>query len=74
MVKLTVENTLTQHYIAVVEPDYEHQENRVSAVYSWIDWLQIPIRERPLNTVMVRAKDELEAFLKATKGDTVLNY
>jgi hypothetical protein len=63
-----------QHYVAVVDYDYERQENRVASVQAWNDWIASPIEERPLNTVMVKAKDEIEAFIKATKGETVFNY
>lgn len=63
-----------RHYIAVVDYDYERQENRVASVHLWNDWVKIPPRERPLNTIMVKAKDELEAFVKATKNDTIFNY
>jgi hypothetical protein len=65
---------IAQHYVAVVEYDYERQENRVASVRTWTEWITIPIEKRPLNTFVVKAKDEIEAFIKATKGETIYDY
>lgn len=37
-------------------------------VVEWADWLRIPLHERPWDTTMVKAKDELDAFAQAVRG------
>lgn len=49
-------------YVVVWE---DHQPVRV---IDWISWLHIPIPERALDTNMVFAKDELDAFAHALRG------
>lgn len=58
----------TNIYIAVVEFDYPSDERTVVSIHEWHDWLKIPAEERPISTIMVRARDELEAYSKALKG------
>lgn len=43
--------------------------NRVVSAYSWYDWLKFPVEERPFDNTMLRAKDELDAMLRAERGE-----
>jgi len=38
------------------------------AAIPWARWSMIPTSERPQNSYVVEAKDELDAFIKASKG------
>ena len=42
-------------------------------VVEWDDWLRIPPHERPWDTTMVKAKDELDAFSRVTRGESWAN-
>lgn len=53
----------------VVVWDTSTEEPTVASVTRWEEWLRIPIDERPLCTTMVRAKDELDAYARATRGE-----
>lgn len=53
----------------VVVWDTSTEEHTVAQVTRWDEWLRIPIMERPFNTTMVRAKDELDAYARATRGE-----
>ena len=55
-------------YIAVWEIHPDTDERMIDRLYEWHEWLKIPVGERPFNTTMVRAQDELEAYRKALKG------
>lgn len=46
------------------------EEPTVTSVTRWEEWLRINIDERPLCTTMVRAKDELDAYARATRGES----
>ena len=56
-------------YVAVWDINTDTDERMIDRLYEWYDWLQLPIEERPLTTTMVRARDELEAYRKALKGN-----
>ena len=45
----------------------------ITSVIRWDNWIRIPIEERSLFTSMVKAKDELDAFAVAQRGDTWIN-
>ena len=49
--------------------EWARDDKRVEAVVSWPDWVAIPVKERPFNTTMVRAVDELDAMLRAERGE-----
>jgi hypothetical protein len=51
-------------YVVVWE---DHEPVRV---IEWHDWLRIPIPERAFDTTMVKAKDELHAFARVTRGES----
>lgn len=53
----------------VVVWDASADEPTVIQVTRWDEWLRIPLEERPLFTTMVRAKDELDAYARATRGE-----
>lgn len=38
-------------------------------VIDWATWVAIPYVERPLNSHFVIAKDHMDAYLKATRGE-----
>ena len=50
----------------------EWEDHQPVLVVEWIAWLEIPIPERPLDTTMVKAKDELDAFTRAQRGEDCL--
>ncbi len=45
------------------------EAGRVSRAYEWYDWLKIPVEERPWDNTMLRAKDELDAMMRAERGE-----
>lgn len=45
------------------------EDGKVVCSYRWWDWLKIPLSERPWDNTMVRAKDELDAMLRAERGE-----
>lgn len=53
----------------VVVWDMSAEEHTVTQVTRWDDWIRIPIEARPFNTTMVRAKDELDAYARAQRGE-----
>ena len=55
-------------HVVVWDINLDTDERMIDRVYSWHDWLQIPIEERPFATTMVRGKDELEVYRRALKG------
>ena len=57
----------------VVVWDASTEEPTITSVTRWDDWLRIPLEERPLFTTMVKAKDELDAYARAQRGDTWIN-
>ncbi len=54
----------------VVVWDTGSDKPEVTQVTRWDDWIRINIDERPLCTTMVRAKDELDAYARATRGES----
>lgn len=38
-------------------------------VYEWYDWVSIPVTKRPFDNTMLKAKDELDAMLRAARGE-----
>lgn len=57
----------------VVEWENTEHDPVVTKVTRWDEWLRIPIMERPFNTTMVRAKDELDAYARAQRGEDWIN-
>lgn len=55
-------------FVAVWAESGVEGELEVVRVVEWYNWLTIPPVERPLHTTMVRARDELEAYLHASSG------
>ena len=53
----------------VVVWDASADEPIVTQVTRWDDWLRIPIDERPHYTTMVVARDELDAYARAQRGE-----
>lgn len=53
----------------VVVWDVSGEEPTVASVTRWDEWLRIPIEERPQYTTMVAAKDELDAYARAQRGE-----
>ena len=43
--------------------------SKVVRSYGWWDWLKIPVSERPWDNTMVKAKDPLDAMLRAERGE-----
>lgn len=58
----------------VVVWDMSGEEPTVTQVTRWDDWIRIPIEERSLNITMLRAKDELDAYARATRGERWDNW
>lgn len=54
----------------VVVWDASADEPTVTQVTRWDEWVRIPFEERSLFTTMVRAKDELDAYARATRGES----
>lgn len=54
----------------VVVWDASADEPTVTQVTRWDEWVRINIAERSLFTTMVRAKDELDAYARATRGES----
>ena len=54
----------------VVVWDASADEPTVTQVTRWDEWVRIPIEARPFNTTMVRAKDELDAYASAMRGES----
>ena len=42
---------------------------RITQVTRWDEWLRVPFFERPRDTTMVKARDELDAFVRAERGE-----
>lgn len=53
----------------VVVWDSTAAEPVITQVRRWDEWIRIPIEERSLFTTMVPAKDELDAYARAMRGD-----
>ena len=49
------------------------EDNHPVRIIDWQTWLTIPVPTRPENCYMVFAKDEMDAFLKACRGE-LLTY
>lgn len=45
------------------------EDQQPARVFEWHNWLRIPPHERPWDTTMVKAKDELDAFARAARGE-----
>jgi len=45
------------------------EDDQPARVFDWISWLHIPIPERSFDTTMVKAKDELDAYARAARGE-----
>lgn len=54
----------------VVVWDASTENPTVTSVSRWDEWVRIPFEERSLFTSMVRAKDELDAYARAQRGET----
>ena len=54
----------------VVVWDASADEPTVTHVTRWDEWVRIPIEERSLFTSMVKAKDELDAYTRAQRGES----
>jgi hypothetical protein len=46
------------------------EEGAVTEVWSWWDWLQIPVSDRDWRSELVHARDALDAYIKSTKEQT----
>lgn len=57
----------------VVVWDMSGEEPTVTQVTRWDDWIRIPIEERSLFTSTLKAKDELDAYVRAQRGDSWIN-
>lgn len=44
-------------------------DGQVARAYKWDDWENIPVHKRPFNCTALRAKDELDAMLRAERGE-----
>ena len=58
----------------VVVWDASADEPTVTHVTRWDEWVRIPIEERSLFTSMVKAKDELDAYARALRGERFDDY
>lgn len=47
----------------------KEKENTVEQIHPWLDWQKLPIMERPFGSTMVRATDELDAYVRAMRGE-----
>lgn len=54
----------------VVVWDASAAEPTVTQVTRWDEWVRIPIEERSLFTSMLKAKDELDAYTRAQRGES----
>lgn len=50
-------------YVVLVERDHPVR------VYGWEYWCSRPFSERPANAYVIPAKDEIDAYLKAIRGE-----
>jgi hypothetical protein len=50
------------------------KEGGIEHVVRWDVWLAIPPMERPFNTTMLNAQDELDAFVRAQRGERWDNW
>ena len=58
---------MTQFIVEWADEDPES----VTRVWTWDDWLKISIGKRNWNSALVEARDELDAYLKAKRGETI---
>lgn len=49
------------------------EDDFVKRVWDWGDWVRKDIQSRPENSAVVCAKDPMEAYLKALRGE-VMGY
>lgn len=50
---------------------YDDEDTNVTEVVSWYDWLAIPTQQRTEHAAIVIARDELEAFTKGQRYETM---
>ena len=55
----------------VVEWNEDCEGYPLKRVWDWDDWIQKPPLTRPENAAVVVAKDPLDAYLQALKGETI---
>jgi hypothetical protein len=53
----------TRWFVVLIENDQPVE------VFNWKDWVGRAIEERPENSYIVFAKDELDAFVRAQRGE-----
>lgn len=45
------------------------EDDHVVGAFAWGEWMSIPVRERPENCFIVFAKDHMDAFMRANRGE-----
>lgn len=58
-----LQHEVLRWFVAVVEDD------TVVSVTPWDDWVKIPILHRPDDSFVVSGTDELNAFMRASRGE-----
>jgi hypothetical protein len=47
------------------------EDNHAVAAFTWDEWMDTLVSERPDNCYIVSAKDHLDAFMRANRGELV---
>ncbi len=45
------------------------EDDRAVGSFTWDEWMETLVSERPDNCYMVRAKDHMDAFMRANRGE-----
>ena len=48
------------------------EDNKPVRIIAWADWVVVPPIDRPENCYMVFGKDELDAYVKACRGEILV--
>ena len=55
-----------KHWFVV---EWDDALENIIRVWDWTSWLNLPVQSRPESSAMVIARDELDAFTRAMRGE-----
>ena len=68
---MTTKITLSVNSYFVAVWNLDGPEKEVERIVPWKEWITTPVEGRPLHVTIVSAKDELDAFRCAQRGDDI---